>query len=59
MGATMSAPEYGLKVADASKVRSLNAIAKNTLWYLKKMLFSYIHFQKASVLVFFNQSINI
>ncbi|XP_008427889.1 copper homeostasis protein cutC homolog isoform X1 [Poecilia reticulata] len=31
MGATISAPEYGLKVADASKVRSLNAIAKNTL----------------------------
>ncbi|XP_047208543.1 copper homeostasis protein cutC homolog [Girardinichthys multiradiatus] len=31
MGATISAPEYGLKVADVSKVRSLNAIAKNTL----------------------------
>uniref|UniRef100_A0A8C6KS81 Copper homeostasis protein cutC homolog n=5 Tax=Nothobranchius TaxID=28779 RepID=A0A8C6KS81_NOTFU len=31
MGATLSAPEYGLKVADVSKVRSLNAIAKNTL----------------------------
>uniref|UniRef100_A0A3B3YT33 Copper homeostasis protein cutC homolog n=1 Tax=Poecilia mexicana TaxID=48701 RepID=A0A3B3YT33_9TELE len=31
MGATIAAPEYGLKVADASKVRSLNAIAKNTL----------------------------
>uniref|UniRef100_A0A3P9K0K5 Copper homeostasis protein cutC homolog n=1 Tax=Oryzias latipes TaxID=8090 RepID=A0A3P9K0K5_ORYLA len=31
MGACFSAPEYGLKVADVSKVRSLNAIAKNTL----------------------------
>ncbi|XP_029963354.1 copper homeostasis protein cutC homolog isoform X2 [Salarias fasciatus] len=31
MGAAFSAPEYGLKVADVSKVRSLNAIAKNTL----------------------------
>uniref|UniRef100_A0A3Q2CB14 Copper homeostasis protein cutC homolog n=1 Tax=Cyprinodon variegatus TaxID=28743 RepID=A0A3Q2CB14_CYPVA len=31
MGATISAPEYDLKVADVSKVRSLNAIAKNTL----------------------------
>ncbi|KAM4607490.1 copper homeostasis protein cutC homolog isoform 2-T2 [Polymixia lowei] len=31
MGASFSAPEYGLKVADVSKVRTLNAIAKNTL----------------------------
>lgn len=31
MGASISAPEYDLKVADVSKVRSLNAIAKNTL----------------------------
>ncbi|CAB1312419.1 unnamed protein product [Coregonus sp. 'balchen'] len=31
MGASLTAPEYGLKVADVSKVRSLNAIAKNTL----------------------------
>ncbi|CAJ1067620.1 copper homeostasis protein cutC homolog isoform X1 [Xyrichtys novacula] len=31
MGASFSAPEYGLKVADVCKVRTLNAIAKNTL----------------------------
>lgn len=31
MGASFSAPEYGLKMADVSKVRILNAIAKNTL----------------------------
>ncbi|XP_048863018.1 copper homeostasis protein cutC homolog [Brienomyrus brachyistius] len=31
MGASLSAPEYGLKVADVAKVRALNAIAKNTL----------------------------
>uniref|UniRef100_A0A3B4VL32 Copper homeostasis protein cutC homolog n=1 Tax=Seriola dumerili TaxID=41447 RepID=A0A3B4VL32_SERDU len=31
MGAAFSAPEYGLKVADVSKVRTLNAIARNTL----------------------------
>uniref|UniRef100_A0A3Q3BQ35 Copper homeostasis protein cutC homolog n=1 Tax=Kryptolebias marmoratus TaxID=37003 RepID=A0A3Q3BQ35_KRYMA len=31
LGATLSASEYGLKVADVSKVRTLNAIAKNTL----------------------------
>ncbi|KAK1905105.1 Copper homeostasis protein cutC like [Dissostichus eleginoides] len=31
MGAAFSAPEYGLKVTDANKVRTLNAIAKNTL----------------------------
>ncbi|XP_076016990.1 copper homeostasis protein cutC homolog isoform X2 [Genypterus blacodes] len=31
MGASFSAPEYGLKVADVSKVRTLNDIAKNTL----------------------------
>ncbi|CAL9687903.1 unnamed protein product [Knipowitschia caucasica] len=31
MGASFSAPEYGLKVADVSKIRALNAIAKNTL----------------------------
>ncbi|XP_062319107.1 copper homeostasis protein cutC homolog isoform X2 [Osmerus eperlanus] len=31
MGASLAAPEYGLKVADVSKVRNLNAIAKNTL----------------------------
>uniref|UniRef100_A0A3B4ZBG0 Copper homeostasis protein cutC homolog n=1 Tax=Stegastes partitus TaxID=144197 RepID=A0A3B4ZBG0_9TELE len=31
MGASFSAPEYGLKVADVGKVRALNAIAKNTL----------------------------
>lgn len=31
MGAVFSAPEYGLKVADVSKVRTLNAIARNTL----------------------------
>lgn len=35
MGATISAPEYNLKVADVCKVRNLNAIAKNTLWCLK------------------------
>lgn len=32
MGASLTAPEYSLKVADVSKVRSFNAIAKNTLW---------------------------
>lgn len=32
MGAALSAPEYGLKVADVGKIRTLNAIAKNTLW---------------------------
>lgn len=32
MGAAFSAPEYSLKVADVNKVRTLNAIAKNTLW---------------------------
>ncbi|KAF7647211.1 hypothetical protein LDENG_00175940 [Lucifuga dentata] len=31
MASSCSAPEYGLKVADVSKVRTLNAIAKNTL----------------------------
>ncbi|XP_068578828.1 copper homeostasis protein cutC homolog isoform X2 [Cebidichthys violaceus] len=31
MGAAFSAPEYGLKVADVSKVRTLNAIARNTM----------------------------
>ncbi|XP_034537156.1 copper homeostasis protein cutC homolog isoform X2 [Notolabrus celidotus] len=31
MGASFSAPEYGLKVADVCKVRTLNAIARNTL----------------------------
>ncbi|XP_034041626.1 copper homeostasis protein cutC homolog [Thalassophryne amazonica] len=31
MGATFSAPEYGLKVADLSKIRNLNAIARNVL----------------------------
>ncbi|XP_072292770.1 copper homeostasis protein cutC homolog isoform X2 [Eucyclogobius newberryi] len=31
MGASFSAPEYGLKVADVSKIRTLNAVAKNTL----------------------------
>ncbi|CAL8283940.1 unnamed protein product [Arctogadus glacialis] len=31
MGASFSAPEYGLKVADASKVRNLNAIARNAV----------------------------
>ncbi|XP_028324763.1 copper homeostasis protein cutC homolog [Gouania willdenowi] len=31
MGAAFTAPEYSLKVADVSKVRTLNAIAKNTL----------------------------
>lgn len=31
MGAALSAPEYRLKVADVSKVRTLNAIARNTL----------------------------
>lgn len=31
MGATFSAPEFGLKVADVSKIRTLNAIARNTL----------------------------
>lgn len=31
MGASFSAPEYGLKVADVGKVRTLNAIARNTL----------------------------
>lgn len=32
MGASFSAPEYSLKVADVSKIRTLNAIARNTLW---------------------------
>lgn len=31
MGAALSAPEYRVKVADVSKVRTLNAIARNTL----------------------------
>ncbi|XP_072526607.1 copper homeostasis protein cutC homolog [Salminus brasiliensis] len=31
MGASLSAPEYSQKVADVAKVRTLNAIAKNTL----------------------------
>ncbi|TWW78867.1 copper homeostasis protein cutC homolog [Takifugu rubripes] len=31
MGASLSAPEYSLKVADVSKIRTLNAIARNTL----------------------------
>ncbi|KAM8860021.1 copper homeostasis protein cutC homolog isoform 1-T1 [Spinachia spinachia] len=31
MGASFSAPEYGLKVADVSKVRTLIAIARNTM----------------------------
>lgn len=31
MGASLSAPEYGLKVTDASKVRTLNAIARNAV----------------------------
>ncbi|XP_061692585.1 copper homeostasis protein cutC homolog isoform X2 [Syngnathoides biaculeatus] len=31
MGASLTAPEYSLKVADVSKVRTFNAIAKNTL----------------------------
>ncbi|CAG09357.1 unnamed protein product, partial [Tetraodon nigroviridis] len=31
MGASFSAPEYSLKVADVSKIRTLNAIARNTL----------------------------
>lgn len=31
MGASLTAPEYSLKVADVGKVRTLNAIAKNTL----------------------------
>nr|XP_020498565.1 copper homeostasis protein cutC homolog isoform X1 [Labrus bergylta] len=31
MGAAFSAPEYGLKVADVCKVRTLTAIARNTL----------------------------
>lgn len=31
MGASLAAPEYSLKVADVSKVCTLNAIAKNTL----------------------------
>ncbi|KAG7462458.1 hypothetical protein MATL_G00185080 [Megalops atlanticus] len=31
MGASLSAPEYALKVTDVTKVRTLNAIAKNTL----------------------------
>lgn len=31
MGASLTAPEYSLKVADVGKVRALNAIAKNTL----------------------------
>lgn len=31
MGAALSVPEYSLKVADVTKVRTLNAIAKNTL----------------------------
>ncbi|XP_029109697.1 copper homeostasis protein cutC homolog isoform X2 [Scleropages formosus] len=31
MGASLSAPEYSVKVADVTKIRTLNAIAKNTL----------------------------
>lgn len=31
MGAALSAPEYALKVSDVSKIRTLNAIAKNIL----------------------------
>lgn len=31
MGASLVAPEYSFKVADVGKVRTLNAIAKNTL----------------------------
>ncbi|KAL4641039.1 hypothetical protein GN956_G11781 [Arapaima gigas] len=31
MGASLSASEYSLKVADVTKIRTLNAIAKNTL----------------------------
>ena len=31
MGAALSVPEYSIKVADVTKVRTLNAIAKNTL----------------------------
>ncbi|NXQ31174.1 CUTC protein, partial [Alaudala cheleensis] len=31
MGASFSAPEYSIKVADVAKVRTLNAIAKNIL----------------------------
>ncbi|XP_039631001.1 copper homeostasis protein cutC homolog [Polypterus senegalus] len=31
MGASLSAPEYSLKVADVSTIRTLNAIAKNIL----------------------------
>ncbi|KAK1792648.1 hypothetical protein P4O66_012582, partial [Electrophorus voltai] len=31
MGTSLSAPEYSFKVADVTKVRTLNAIAKNTL----------------------------
>lgn len=31
MGAAVSMSEYSLKVADVAKVRTLNAIAKNTL----------------------------
>uniref|UniRef100_W5KCX0 Copper homeostasis protein cutC homolog n=1 Tax=Astyanax mexicanus TaxID=7994 RepID=W5KCX0_ASTMX len=31
MGASLSAPEFSQKVADVAKVRTLNAIAKNTL----------------------------
>ncbi|KAI7805445.1 copper homeostasis protein cutC homolog isoform X2 [Triplophysa rosa] len=31
MGGSLSVPEYAIKVADGTKVRTLNAIAKNTL----------------------------
>lgn len=31
MGGSLSVPEYAIKVADVTKVRTLNAIAKNTL----------------------------
>ncbi|KAG7263586.1 hypothetical protein CRUP_035569 [Coryphaenoides rupestris] len=31
MGASLSAPEYGLKVTDSNKVRTLNAIARNAV----------------------------
>jgi len=31
MGASFSAPEYSVMVADVAKVRTLNAIAKNIL----------------------------
>ncbi len=31
MGGSLSVPEYAVKVADMTKVRTLNAIAKNIL----------------------------